>query len=513
MMVSSLDGRAAVAGSSRPLGGPVDLQLLLALRRRADALLVGPGTVRAEGYGPLPCPAVLVSRSFDLPWEAGLFQRPGSACSSTRARRPSRRRSPPRSRWCRSPGSARCSPTCAAAAWSPLLCEGGPTLNRALLAAGLLDELFLTLSPLVTGDDSQPAIVSGRGAARARAARAAQRRHRRRRAVPALQRVGSAAMRIEGSQRTRGRRRVGARRGDRAAAAGARRERHDRRPQRREGRGAGRRSSGATFVSCDVTEPEQVEAAVAAAGDDLRISVCCAGVGWAEKVAGKRGPHQFEPFQITVTVNLIGTFNVLRLAAAAMLANEPDDGGECGVIVNTASIAAYDGQIGQIAYAASKGGIVGMTLPAARDLASARVRVCTIAPGLFDTPLLAALPEEARDRARRLDAAPAAASARPTEYAALARAHRREPDAQRRGHPARRRAADGAALARQRRRTSTAAGEEVGRMPAAATMSASMAVCAIKCTLVSSPRHPGPPPTQPPLTFAGAAANDLSRAD
>ena len=114
-------------------------------------------------------------------------------------------------------------------------------------------------------------------------------------------------------------------------------------------------------------------------------------------MAGKRGPHQFEPFRITVTVNLIGTFNVLRLAAAAMLANEPDDGGECGVIVNTASIAAYDGQIGQIAYAASKGGVVGMTLPAARDLASARVRVCTIAPGLFDTPLLAALPEEARE--------------------------------------------------------------------------------------------------------------------
>ena len=114
-------------------------------------------------------------------------------------------------------------------------------------------------------------------------------------------------------------------------------------------------------------------------------------------MAGKRGPHQFDPFRITVTVNLIGTFNVLRLAAAAMLANEPDDGGECGVIVNTASVAAYDGQIGQVAYAASKGGIVGMTLPAARDLASARIRVCTIAPGLFDTPLLGALPEEARE--------------------------------------------------------------------------------------------------------------------
>ena len=175
----------------------------------------------------------------------------------------------------------------------------------------------------------------------------------------------------------------------------------------------------ATFVGCDVTEPEQVEAAVAAAGDDLRISVCCAGVGWAEKVAGKRGPHQFDPFKLTITVNLIGTFNVLRLAAAAMLANEPDDGGECGVIVNTASIAAFDGQIGQVAYAASKGGIVGMTLPAARDLASARVRVCTIAPGLFDTPLLAALPEDAREALGASMPHPSRLGL-PDEYAALA---------------------------------------------------------------------------------------------
>jgi NAD(P)-dependent dehydrogenase (short-subunit alcohol dehydrogenase family) len=152
---------------------------------------------------------------------------------------------------------------------------------------------------------------------------------------------------------------------------------------------------GAAFVECDVTRPEQVEAAVQAA-PGLRISVSCAGVGWAEKTAGRRGPHAFEPFQLVVTVNLIGTFNMLRLAAAAMLANEPDAEGERGVCVNTASIAAYDGQIGQLAYSASKGGIVGMTLPAARDLAGSGIRVCTIAPGLFDTPLLAGLPEEAR---------------------------------------------------------------------------------------------------------------------
>jgi NAD(P)-dependent dehydrogenase (short-subunit alcohol dehydrogenase family) len=149
------------------------------------------------------------------------------------------------------------------------------------------------------------------------------------------------------------------------------------------------------FVQCDVTHSDQVAGAIEAA-EGLRISVCCAGVGWAEKTAGKRGPHSYDPFETVIKVNLIGTFNVLRFAAAAMLGNEPDAEGERGICINTASIAAYDGQIGQIAYAASKGGIVGMTLPAARDLAQNGIRVVTIAPGLFDTPLLAGLPEEAR---------------------------------------------------------------------------------------------------------------------
>jgi 3-hydroxyacyl-CoA dehydrogenase/3-hydroxy-2-methylbutyryl-CoA dehydrogenase len=172
---------------------------------------------------------------------------------------------------------------------------------------------------------------------------------------------------------------------------------------------------GARFAACDVTD----EAAVAAAiPDGVRISVCCAGIGWAEKVAGRRGAHALEPFARVIGVNLVGTFNVLRLAAAAMLANEPDEGGECGVVVNTASIAAYDGQIGQIAYSASKGGVVGMTLPAARDLASARVRVCTVAPGLFDTPLLAGLPEEAREALGAQVPHPARLGS-PDEYAAL----------------------------------------------------------------------------------------------
>jgi NAD(P)-dependent dehydrogenase (short-subunit alcohol dehydrogenase family) len=175
---------------------------------------------------------------------------------------------------------------------------------------------------------------------------------------------------------------------------------------------------GARFVRCDVTNADEVEAAVEAAGE-LRVSVCCAGVGWAEKTAGRRGPHSFEPFRTVIDVNLIGTFNVLRLAAAAMLGNEPDGEGERGVIVNTASIAAYDGQIGQLAYSASKGGIVGMTLPAARDLAQSGIRVVTIAPGLFDTPLLAGLPEEARVALGEQVPHPHRLG-RPDEYGALA---------------------------------------------------------------------------------------------
>jgi NAD(P)-dependent dehydrogenase (short-subunit alcohol dehydrogenase family) len=156
---------------------------------------------------------------------------------------------------------------------------------------------------------------------------------------------------------------------------------------------------GLQFVSCDVREEDQVQAAVqkAAAGDGgLRIAVCCAGTGWAQKVAGSKGPHPLLPFETIISINLIGTFNVLRFASAAMIPNEPLEDGERGVCINTASIAAFDGQVGQVAYSASKGGVVAMTLPTARDLAQYGIRVNTIAPGLFDTPLLAALPEEAR---------------------------------------------------------------------------------------------------------------------
>ena len=178
----------------------------------------------------------------------------------------------------------------------------------------------------------------------------------------------------------------------------------------------------ASFAEADVTDESAVQAAVEqAAGADggLRISVCCAGIGWAQRVAGKQGPHDLELFSNVVKVNLIGTFNVLRLACTAMNENDTDDGGERGVCVNTASIAAWDGQIGQIAYSASKSGIVGMTLPAARDMASRGIRVMTIAPGLFDTPLLAALPEVARESLGAGIPFPSRLG-RPEEYAELA---------------------------------------------------------------------------------------------
>jgi NAD(P)-dependent dehydrogenase (short-subunit alcohol dehydrogenase family) len=175
---------------------------------------------------------------------------------------------------------------------------------------------------------------------------------------------------------------------------------------------------GGAFVKTDVTEEAEVKAAVEAAGE-LRLAVSCAGVGWAERTVTKEGPAALQPFETVVRVNLIGTFNVLRLAAAAMAANEPGGEGERGVIVMTASIAAFDGQIGQTAYAASKGGVVGLTLPAARDLARHGIRVCTIAPGLFDTPLLAGLPEDARRALGEQIPFPSRLG-RPDEYARLA---------------------------------------------------------------------------------------------
>jgi NAD(P)-dependent dehydrogenase (short-subunit alcohol dehydrogenase family) len=180
--------------------------------------------------------------------------------------------------------------------------------------------------------------------------------------------------------------------------------------------------TGGLFTAADVTDEERVGAAVEEAVDafgGLRLAVSCAGIGWAERTVKKEGPAALAPFETVVRVNLIGTFNVLRLAAAAIAQNEPDDEGERGAVVMTASIAAFDGQIGQTAYAASKGGVVGLTLPAARDLARLGIRVCTIAPGLFDTPLLGGLPDETREALGAQIPFPSRLG-RPAEYARLA---------------------------------------------------------------------------------------------
>ena len=178
---------------------------------------------------------------------------------------------------------------------------------------------------------------------------------------------------------------------------------------------------GVTYVATDVTEPEQVQAAVdrAAEAGPLRTVVNCAGIGPSARILGKKGVHDLALYATVVKVNLVGTFNVLALAAEAIARTHADEQGQRGVVVNTASIAAYDGQVGQAAYSSSKGGIVGLTLPAARDLAQHGIRVCTIAPGIVETPMLATVSEEFR-------AALAAGVpfpqrlARPEEYAQLA---------------------------------------------------------------------------------------------
>jgi NAD(P)-dependent dehydrogenase (short-subunit alcohol dehydrogenase family) len=174
------------------------------------------------------------------------------------------------------------------------------------------------------------------------------------------------------------------------------------------------------FVAADVTDETQVTAALDKAAElgTLRVAVNCAGIGNAIKTVGKQGAFPLDAFTKVVTVNLIGTFNVIRLAAERMVQNEPIDG-ERGVIVNTASVAAFEGQIGQAAYSASKGGVVGMTLPIARDLASAQIRVNTTAPGLFETPLLGGLPEEAKESLGKQVPHPARLG-KPSEYGLLA---------------------------------------------------------------------------------------------
>jgi NAD(P)-dependent dehydrogenase (short-subunit alcohol dehydrogenase family) len=182
--------------------------------------------------------------------------------------------------------------------------------------------------------------------------------------------------------------------------------------------------AAARFVRGDVASEAEVQQAISAAVSTfggLHVLVNAAGIGAAVKTIGKEGPHPLEQFEKVIRVNLIGTFNVIRLAAQAMAANTPNPGGERGVIINTASVAAFDGQIGQAAYSASKGGIVGMTLPIARDLAREGIRVVTIAPGLFDTPLLAGLPEPAKQSLGQQVPFPPRLG-QPDEYAHLAQA-------------------------------------------------------------------------------------------
>lgn len=178
----------------------------------------------------------------------------------------------------------------------------------------------------------------------------------------------------------------------------------------------------ARFAKADVTSEEDVQAAVDLAKSEfggLHININCAGVGNAMRTVSKKGPMPLNQFNIVIQINLIGTFNCIRLAATAMAENEPGEEGQRGVVVNTASVAAFDGQIGQAAYSASKGGIVGMTLPIARDLSGIGIRVNTIAPGLFDTPLLAGLPEENRKALGAMVPFPKRLG-RPDEYAQLA---------------------------------------------------------------------------------------------
>jgi NAD(P)-dependent dehydrogenase (short-subunit alcohol dehydrogenase family) len=181
----------------------------------------------------------------------------------------------------------------------------------------------------------------------------------------------------------------------------------------------------ARFVTADVTDEKSVQAAIDTARQafgNLRGAINCAGIAIAERVLGHEHPHSLASFTRVVTVNLIGTFNVIRLASAAIAQEEPLAGtsGERGVIINTASVAAFDGQIGQAAYAASKGGVAALTLPVARELARAGIRVMTIAPGIFDTPMMAGLPEPARQSLGQQVPFPSRLG-RPEEYAALAR--------------------------------------------------------------------------------------------
>ena len=186
---------------------------------------------------------------------------------------------------------------------------------------------------------------------------------------------------------------------------------------------AARLGKHARYVECDVTREDHGKAAVAAALNQfggLHALVNCAGIAIGEKTVGKDGPHSLDKFAKVININLVGSFNMIRLAAEAMSRQQPNAAGERGVLVNTASVAAFDGQIGQAAYSASKGGIVGMTLPIARDLSRSGIRVMTIAPGIFETPMLLGMPKEVQDALGKMVPFPSRLG-RPSEYAQLVR--------------------------------------------------------------------------------------------
>ncbi|MFL2667582.1 MAG: 3-hydroxyacyl-CoA dehydrogenase [Burkholderiales bacterium] len=184
---------------------------------------------------------------------------------------------------------------------------------------------------------------------------------------------------------------------------------------------AGQLGAAARFIECDVTQEDHANATIALAQSEfggLQGLVNCAGIAIGEKTIGKNGPHRLETFARVININLIGSFNMLRVAANAMAKQDPNTDGERGVIINTASVAAFDGQIGQVAYAASKGGIAGMTLPIARDLSRSGIRIITIAPGIFETAMLMGMPKEVQDSLGQQVPFPSRLG-RPSEYAGL----------------------------------------------------------------------------------------------
>ena len=184
---------------------------------------------------------------------------------------------------------------------------------------------------------------------------------------------------------------------------------------------AAKLGTNARFIECDVTNEEHAQATIALAQTDfggLQGLINCAGIAIVEKTIGKNGPHRLETFARVININLIGSFNMLRIAADVMSKQEPNSDGERGVLINTASVAAFDGQIGQVAYAASKGGIAGMTLPIARDLSRSGIRIMTIAPGIFETAMLMGMPQDVQDSLGKQVPFPSRLG-RPHEYAQL----------------------------------------------------------------------------------------------